>query len=123
MLLKNITLLVSVMLVSGTAMAQAVDSETHRNDIRLTPAASSAQPVANEGRSPAIIRSGETNPAAPVKGKNSFTENQARERISDAGYSNVSPLQLDNDGVWRGTATKDGRQVNVSFDYQGNIVD
>ena len=62
------------------------------------------------------------NAAAPVPGKNSFTEAQARDRLEQHGYSAVSGLQLDNDQIWRGTATKDGRSVKVALDYQGNIV-
>ena len=61
------------------------------------------------------------NPGAPVAGKNSFTEDQAKSRITDAGYSNVSGLKLDDQGVWRGTAMKDGKQANVSLDFQGNV--
>jgi putative membrane protein len=34
----------------------------------------------------------------------------------------VSGLRKDDQGVWRGTATKDGRSVNVSLDFQGNVV-
>lgn len=123
MSLKNISFLVGAILVSGTVLAQTVDTETRRDNMSITPAPLSTQPAANEGRSPAIMRSHETNPAAPVKGKNSFTEDQAKERLSKAGYNHVSPLKLDNDGVWRGTATKNGQEVNVSFDYQGNIVE
>lgn len=60
--------------------------------------------------------------AAPVAGKNSFTESQARERLEKHGYSAVSPLQQDANSIWRGTATKDGHPVKVAVDYQGNIV-
>ena len=62
------------------------------------------------------------NAAAPVPGKNSFTEAQARDRLEQHGYSAVSSLQLDDQSIWRGTATKDGRSVKVALDYQGNIV-
>ena len=62
------------------------------------------------------------NAAAPVPGKNSFTETQARDRLEHHGYTAVSGLQLDNDQIWRGTATKDGHPVKVALDYQGNIV-
>jgi hypothetical protein len=62
------------------------------------------------------------NAAAPVPGKNSFTEAQARDRLEHHGYSAVSGLQLDNDQIWRATATKDGHPVKVALDYQGNIV-
>jgi hypothetical protein len=60
--------------------------------------------------------------AAPVAGKNSFTEAQAKERLEKHGYSAVSGLKKDDQSVWRGTATKDGKSVGVAVDYQGNIV-
>jgi hypothetical protein len=59
--------------------------------------------------------------AAPVAGKNSFTESQARKQMRKHGYAHVSALKQDDQGIWRGTATKDGKTVNVSVDYQGNV--
>ncbi|MEK1872200.1 MAG: PepSY domain-containing protein [Rhizobium altiplani] len=63
----------------------------------------------------------EQNPGAPVAGKNSFTEAQAKARIEEAGYTDVTGLKLDDQGVWRASATKDGKQANVSLDFQGNV--
>jgi hypothetical protein len=60
--------------------------------------------------------------AAPVAGKNSFTEAQARSRIEAHGYTNVSGLKKDDNSIWRGKATKGGTPVDVALDYQGNIV-
>ena len=57
----------------------------------------------------------------PVKGSNSFTEGEARSRIEDKGFSNVSGLKKDDDGIWRGRAVMGGQQVDVALDYQGNI--
>ncbi|NEI72897.1 PepSY domain-containing protein [Rhizobium lusitanum] len=71
---------------------------------------------------PAMPTSGETNPGAPVAGKNSFTEAQAKSRIENAGYTDVSGLKLDDQGVWRAMASKDGKQGSVSVDFQGNVV-
>jgi len=63
----------------------------------------------------------EQNPGAPVAGKNSFTEAQAKSRIEEAGYTDVAGLKLDDQGVWRASASKDGKQGNVSLDFQGNV--
>ena len=52
---------------------------------------------------------------------NSITQAQAKERLEAAGYTNVSALRKDDQGIWRGTAMKDGRQVNVGIDFKGNI--
>lgn len=58
---------------------------------------------------------------APAMGANSFTEQQARERISAAGYLDVSGLALGEDGIWRGTAMMAGQSQSVELDYQGNV--
>lgn len=60
--------------------------------------------------------------AAPVSGRNSFTEGEARNRIEKFGYASVSNLTKDANGIWRGTATKNGTTGDVALDYQGNIV-
>ena len=55
-------------------------------------------------------------------GAESLDEAQARMRIEAKGYSNVSGLQKDDHGIWRGRATmKDGSPVTVTLDLQGNI--
>ena len=69
-----------------------------------------------------LFRSSNTaNPGAPVAGRNSFTEAQARSRIEAAGFTNVSGLAKDNYGVWHGKAAKAGKTSTVSLDYQGNV--
>ena len=62
------------------------------------------------------------NPGAPVAGANSFTEGQARSRIEAKGFKNVSGLQKDDAGVWRGKADQNGKTMTVSVDFQGNVV-
>lgn len=59
--------------------------------------------------------------AAPAMGANSFTEEQARDRITAAGYTDVTGLAIGQDGVWRGTASMAGQSQSVSLDYQGNV--
>ena len=73
---------------------------------------------------PAVSTSGaETKTtAAPVPGKNSFTESEAKSRLESFGYSDVTGLHQDADSIWRGAAMKGGQQVQVGLDYQGNIV-
>lgn len=70
----------------------------------------------------AVTTSSAQNPRAPVAGANSFTEGEARRRIQDKGFGQVTDLKLDNQGIWRGTATKDGKSTAVALDYQGNVV-
>ena len=80
-------------------------------------------PPTNSTTPPAVATgNGDSNTtAAPVAGKNSFTEAQARKRLRNHGYHQVSGLSLDDSQVWRGTATKAGKKVDVAVDYQGNI--
>jgi opacity protein-like surface antigen len=59
---------------------------------------------------------------APVSGANSFTEGQARSRIEKMGFADVTDLKKDNNGVWRGRAMKGGQMVDVSVDFQGNVI-
>ena len=85
--------------------------------------AQTAAPSANPNAStPAVSRPNANNPGAPAGGANSFTEGQAKTRIEGAGYSNVSGLVKDKDGIWRGRASKEGKTVDVGLDYQGNVV-
>ncbi|MDB5397170.1 MAG: hypothetical protein JWM91_4676 [Rhodospirillales bacterium] len=90
----------------------------------------SASALAQKGASdetaaqPAVKTSeGNKTASAPVAGRNSFTEGEAKSRIESRGYSQVSGLQKDDQGVWRGTAMKDGRRASVALDYQGNVTD
>ncbi|MHA4735969.1 PepSY domain-containing protein [Ensifer adhaerens] len=79
-------------------------------------------PATADGDTPAVATPDTTNPTAPVAGANSFTEEQAKDRLTDAGYTDVTGLKLDDKGVWRATASKDGKSMQVALDYQGNIV-
>jgi hypothetical protein len=71
---------------------------------------------------PPIRTEGSVSGVQPVPGANSFTEEQARDRIAARGYAAISALVKDRDGIWRGRATKDGRTFAVALDYQGNVV-
>ena len=85
-------------------------------------AQSQTPPAASGPQNPAISGSTSKQVEAPVKGRNSFTEGEAKSRIESNGFSDVSGLAKDDDGVWRGKAMKDGKRVEVSLDYQGNVV-
>jgi hypothetical protein len=76
---------------------------------------------ANATQNPAV-KSPKSMTGAPLaKGHNSFTQAQAKSRIGKAGYSQVSDLTLDSDGLWQGHAMHDGQSVNVALDYKGNV--
>jgi putative membrane protein len=71
---------------------------------------------------PGVAPTDTTGAVAPIAGANSFTEDQAKGRIEDAGFSEVTELKKDDQGVWRGQATRDGKKTPVALDYQGNVV-
>ena len=94
-------LLIATMLVTATSFAAMAQTST-----------TSPMPAPNT----------EADKNAPLPGANSFTEGQAKDRIVEGGYADVTELKLDDKGVWQAKATKDGKPVMVSMDYQGNIV-
>ena len=85
-------------------------------------AASAQNPPAQSGpNNNAVNSSGQNNSNAPVAGRNSFTEGEAKSAIEKAGYTSVSELKKDDNGVWRGKASKGGSPTDVSVDFQGNV--
>lgn len=79
------------------------------------------QPARSGPNNNAINSSNQNNSNAPVAGRNSFTEGQAKSRLQKAGYKNVTGLKKDDNGVWRGKASKGGTAIDVSVDFQGNV--
>jgi hypothetical protein len=84
-------------------------------------AAAQNPPTQSGPNNNAINSSDKNNSDKPVAGRNSFTEGQAKSKIEDAGYTNVGELKKDDNGVWRGKASKGGSSTNVSVDFQGNV--
>ena len=69
----------------------------------------------------AVKSSHTVNAGSPRRGANSFTENQARNHISKAGFTQVSRLNKDKNGVWKGTAMKGNQRIAVAMDFKGNV--
>jgi putative membrane protein len=69
-----------------------------------------------------IYTSRPTDPGAPLKGANSFTEGQAKDRALSHGMTDVGALKKDDDGIWRGPAAQDGKPVQIAVDFKGNVV-
>lgn len=87
----------------------------------LTSAALAQTASDNGPQNPAVKGMHDNNSASPVAGANSFTMSEAKSQIEAKGYTHVMHLKKGKDGVWRGTATKDGQSGAVSVDYQGNV--
>jgi hypothetical protein len=131
------TALLLGVLVAGPAFAQATGSQsTGSTTTATTPSvppmsvpsvtvpapASSTPPASNSPPQALSVAPDAKTPAAPVPGANSFTEAQARSRVESRGFTNVSGLMKDEQSIWRGKATKDGKDVTIAVDYQGNVV-
>jgi len=54
-------------------------------------------------------------------GANSFTEGETRRRLEQAGFKDVKDLKKDDQGIWRGMATRDGKPTRVGLDFKGNV--
>jgi len=77
--------------------------------------------MATSAHNPAIKDPTVQTTTETVAGRNSFTRGQAATRISKAGYSHVNKLAKDENGIWQGTAMKDGKSVMVALDYKGDV--
>lgn len=101
----TIAIALALGLASGTALAQV--------------------PAAKEGPQNSAVNTSDSKnrvtATGPVKGANSFTEGEARSRIEKKGFSHVTSLKKDDNGIWRGRAMMGGQQVEVALDYQGNV--
>ena len=87
--------------------------------------AQAQNPPAKDGPQNSAINSSDSSNRkvdAPVAGRNSFTEGEAKSRIEKMGFANVTGLKKDDNGVWRGRAMKDGKTADISVDYQGNVI-
>lgn len=89
--------------------------------VALAPVALAQTPAQQGPQNPAVKSMDQNNSAAPVAGANSFTKTEAMKQIEAKGFTHVTSLKKDKDGVWRGMATKDGHPGPVSVDYQGNV--
>ncbi len=118
------------LLLAGAAAAQT--TSTSPTATSSPPGATTASPTAStdgaaaksNSTAPAAVSTAD-NPrttAAPVPGANSYTEGQARARMEEKGFGNVTELKKDDKGIWRATAMKDGKSTTVALDYQGNVV-
>ena len=70
-------------------------------------------------------RSSPTDPSVPLSRSigpaTGFTEGDAKLRFEARGYSNVHGLHKDAFGIWRGTATRNGKTFKLGLDVEGNV--
>lgn len=109
------------MLAAGAAGAQTAPAAPGTGPT----AGSSNKAVNDTGNTGSTVNASGTIQLVPAsalaQGANSFTEGQARSRIEGAGFTDVTGLQKDGGGIWRGKARKGDRSLDVGFDYRGNM--
>ena len=114
----------AVSMVSAVALAQPAPSRSTPSQAppaATAPVPSSQDTAAASGNSNQTVATTNANAPMPAHGANSFTEGEARSKIESNGYSNVSGLTKDDNGVWRGNAQKGSQQAQVWLDYKGNV--
>jgi len=139
--MKTAVTVAVVTLLSGSVFAQAPSRPTPGN---VAPGATSNAPMngvnpatgvtpstgvvdrntgtaAAAGDSNQAVATTSANAPQPARGRNSFSQGEARRRIESRGFQQVTGLRKDNNGVWRGTAMRDGASVPVWLDYKGNV--
>ncbi len=119
---------VATVMLAGAGMAQTTTGTSTTTGaapagaVSMTPAArTSGDAAAASGNSNQTVATTSANAQTPAKGANSFTMGEARSRIEKNGFTNVSDLAKDGDGVWRGKAQKSGSPTSVWLDYKGNV--
>ena len=103
--------LIGLTLACGLAVSGAALAQSH-----AAPAANPDAPQNSALKAPHDMK-----PGAPAAGRNSFTSGQARDRIQKAGFTRVTGLMKDKDGLWQGRAMQGAKHVRVAMDFQGNV--
>ena len=79
-------------------------------------------PTGGPGTPPLSEPANTTDDTAPKGGSGgTLSETQARGHLEGRGLREVSNLTRGDDGVWRGSAMKNGAPVRVSVDPSGNV--
>jgi hypothetical protein len=65
----------------------------------------------------------QTGSISPVDPGGILTEQQARDRLSKAGYTAIGTIDRDSDGIWHTTAMKGDNMMSVAITETGAIED
>ncbi len=105
----------------NTTVGRATDRALGTDTTGTNPGGGNAGQNAAGGDSNQAIATTGANAGQPAKGANSFSNGEAQRRIESRGYATVAGLKKDGNGIWRGSAMKDGAKVGVWLDYKGNV--
>jgi predicted small secreted protein len=104
---------------AGVLLAACGDNAGDGADVTEGPVVSAPEAPRNEAVDTTPTNAG----GEQTPGANSFTEAQARGAVESAGYTEVGALTQNQEGLWQGSAMKDGAEVNVSVDYRGEVTE
>ena len=107
--MKNSTLCAAIAATLGVCAAIPAQAQDH-------PMASN-----QADQNPATHAPDKMTHAPLARGKNSFTMKQAQSRLMKAGYTHITNLAQDQDGLWQARAMHHGKWVNAAVDYKGNV--
>lgn len=112
--------------LATNAVAQTTAPNSTSGTTSMAPAGLAMAPTDNgqaaaAGNDNQAVATTTANATQPAHGANSFSKREARRRIARHGFQQVAGLSKDKNGVWRGTATQGGNQVNVWLDFKGNV--
>ncbi|WP_425995848.1 hypothetical protein [Caulobacter sp. DWR1-3-2b1] len=95
-----------------------------KTDTNASDASRTEGPVVSTSEAPrneAVDTTPTTGESGPTPGASSYTEAQAKSAIESAGYAEIGSLTQNANGIWQGSAMKDGKAVTVSVDYKGAV--
>ena len=104
---------------TATTQAAAADTGAAASDTAggaMAPGGAMSPPASN-----AAVDTDAMTEGAPAAASNSFTEDQARGHIENAGYTNVTGLTKTPDGMWTAKAAKNGKTMDVALDFKGAV--
>jgi hypothetical protein len=97
-----------ISLTVGSAFAQ---QEGQPSELQAT-----QPPIYSEPATPPTTATPAIPDASPM-----LTEEQAKAKIEAGGYTEVSDLKHDEQGMWTATAMKEGKPVQLSLDTHGQL--
>lgn len=137
MTIVSVGLALSAALLAGCSKPAAEDAKDSAAAVASDAAATASSAAADAASGAAQVGGAVSPPQSPqndavngdgnaaeatqTPGSNSFTQGQAQGQIEKAGYTDVSGLMKTPEGLWTGTAKKDGKPVAVSVDFKGAV--
>lgn len=123
-LILPLGLSVSMALVVAACQKPASETAANTADAVAAAPANATDPggaISPPQANGAVNTDANTTNGAMAAASTSFTEGEAKGHIENAGYTDVTGLQKTADGLWTGSAKKDGKPVAVSVDFKGAV--